>query len=335
MEKLFKTIDEQIEYLKDNKKIIVKEEQKCVFEERSYSSLINPYKEFFSYGKNDNGKFIYKNEVDFEEILKIIKIDEEFSAMLYTYIGVFEKKFKTVLFNEICSKYLEGDTIDPTCTSYVNEIELFLNDEKVENLPRFCKNYLVKLSKNGYAEDIYDIEKKKNLLIRLINIGTGKKGEGILIEKSNLLIEHYLKMQNIAPLWIVPNALTLGELNILFSMLDSMTQKKIIFSFYNDVSFEKISLDKILKFSGIVELIRRMRNVVNHYEPIFPFLVTELRQQKKIENSQVYAVLKFLETNYLNSSLSKNKIKSIEYERNNFNLKLFKIIEMMREFIGK
>ncbi|WP_238703794.1 hypothetical protein [Catenibacterium mitsuokai] len=34
-----------------SKKIIVSQDERYIFEERNYSSLINPYKEFFSYGR--------------------------------------------------------------------------------------------------------------------------------------------------------------------------------------------------------------------------------------------------------------------------------------------
>lgn len=47
MNKCYKSIDEQIKYLETNKKIIVSEDERYIFEERNYSSLINPYKEFF------------------------------------------------------------------------------------------------------------------------------------------------------------------------------------------------------------------------------------------------------------------------------------------------
>lgn len=44
--KTYKTIDEQIKYLKENKRIIVLESQKYILENRNYVSIINPYKEF-------------------------------------------------------------------------------------------------------------------------------------------------------------------------------------------------------------------------------------------------------------------------------------------------
>ena len=68
MRKLYKTVDEQIVYLKENKKIMVKDEHKKIFEERNYAYLINPYKEFFSYGRDENKNHIYTKEIDFEEI---------------------------------------------------------------------------------------------------------------------------------------------------------------------------------------------------------------------------------------------------------------------------
>lgn len=56
--------------------------------------MINPYKEFFSYGRDNEGNHIYKNEVDFKRILEIIKIDDNFSTIMYSYIGEFEKNLK-------------------------------------------------------------------------------------------------------------------------------------------------------------------------------------------------------------------------------------------------
>lgn len=65
-------------------------------------------------------------------------------------------------------------------------------------------------------------------------------------------------------------------------MLDSESQKKVVSHFYDKTDYQKISINKLLSFSGILEIIRRIRNVVNHYEPIFPFLASEMKQHKNI-----------------------------------------------------
>lgn len=60
--KTYKTIDEQIKYLKENKKIIVLENQKYILESRNYISIINPYKEFFATGHITVEKKRYKSQ---------------------------------------------------------------------------------------------------------------------------------------------------------------------------------------------------------------------------------------------------------------------------------
>ena len=80
--KTYKTIDEQVEYLKDNKKIIVEDDQKSFFSERHYSSTINPYKEFFASGRDRFNAHIYKNMTNFSSIMKLIKMDDDFNEYL-------------------------------------------------------------------------------------------------------------------------------------------------------------------------------------------------------------------------------------------------------------
>lgn len=46
-EKKYVSVNELAEYLKVNKKIIIKENQEMVFNKRSYQSLINPYKDAY------------------------------------------------------------------------------------------------------------------------------------------------------------------------------------------------------------------------------------------------------------------------------------------------
>lgn len=46
--KTYKTIDEQIKYLKESKKIIVDKEDEHWFIDVNYITLINPYKDFLA-----------------------------------------------------------------------------------------------------------------------------------------------------------------------------------------------------------------------------------------------------------------------------------------------
>lgn len=305
--KTYKSVDEQIEYLKTKKKIVVENEQKCALCERNYSSIINPYKEFFSKGRDGFGNHIYNNEINFKEILELIKFDDMLCEYLYSFIGIFEKKFKNILFNEICLKYVnpEKRKIDRNCIEYIAEIDNYLLTGIDADIPRFCKNIKYTIKKNqGYIQDLYAYEKRLTFLNKLRELGTGFQSCGIPSEeKKNKLIAHYISNQKIAPLWVLPNALSLGEFHALFLMLDKKSQSNIISSFYS-LAPNKIDTNKINSFSGLVEIIRRIRNIINHYEPIYPFIYNEIKNIKKLENSQMRAAFDLLKTTYKTSAFT-------------------------------
>ena len=54
--------------------------------------------------------------------------------------------------------------------------------------------------KKGYVEDHFGLDKKKDLLLHIKEIGSGEKDDGTKLEKNNKLISHYLKTQKIEPL---------------------------------------------------------------------------------------------------------------------------------------
>lgn len=96
--KLYKNINEQIKYLKESKRIIVSDEDRHWFTEINYITMINPYKELFSNGKDAQGNHIYTADINFKELLNVIKIDFEFSNYLFKDIRKFEQKLKATLF---------------------------------------------------------------------------------------------------------------------------------------------------------------------------------------------------------------------------------------------
>lgn len=108
----YKDINEQVLYLYKSKKIIVDVEDRHYLEERNYVSLVKPYKAFFSTGRNNKGKLVYKKETNFKEVIKLVNLDDAYAKMLYELIGVFERKFKSVLFAEICHNYVTCDNSD-------------------------------------------------------------------------------------------------------------------------------------------------------------------------------------------------------------------------------
>ena len=165
--KRYKTVEEQIAYLKETKKIIVDDEDRHWFDDVNYISLINPYKEIFANGKTKEGKHIYPNYVNFKEILKVMEVELSFTDALYRNIRSFERKLKNLVFNELCNIYVSND--DYFCIKYSADIYDFLiefakvKDKKLFgeqlnislSVPPFCPNIFKELTKKGHTYSSY------------------------------------------------------------------------------------------------------------------------------------------------------------------------------------
>ncbi|WP_373211421.1 Abi family protein [Holdemanella biformis] len=332
----YKNIDEQIQYLYDSKKIIVDAEDRHYLEERNYISLVKPYKAVFSTGRNNEGKFVYKKESNFKDVIKLVNLDDEYAKKLYELIGAFERKFKSVLFTEICHNYVTCENPDIYCIRYIDEISRFIKGNSSE-LPIFCKNfnYLYIKDKDGVKRsiDTFNIERKKDVLVHIYKIATNTNIDGFSLKEheisSNKLIRHYYEKQCEVPLWVIPNALTLGELQILFMMLDENSQKIVTAKMLKS-SVEKMSAHLILSFNGHIEKIRKLRNIINHYEPLLPFLMDEM-DTKKIENSQLFNTLNLL---YKTSDLMSPVIEETNVNVNPSNARILRILNMMYENVS-
>lgn len=297
--------------------------------------MINPYKEYFSTGRNNKGKLVYKKEANFKELINLINIDDKFAKKLYEAIGYFERKLKNVLFSEICKLYIDNEEKDIHCISYVSEIQSFIT-KQTELPPQFCSNfnYLYVTEKGNIKKiiDNYNIKRKTDVLIHIYQIATNSSIDGSVLEDheecSNKLIRHCYKKQQIVPLWIIPNALTMGELQTLFLMLPDEPQKKIISKIMN-IDTTKVSSKNVVAFAGQIEQIRKLRNIVNHYEPVLPFLMSEIKT-KKIEQSQLFTTLEIL---FKISPIVDIKPDEIQAKINPSNVKIIRILNVMYKSI--
>lgn len=346
--KTYKTIDEQIKYLKESKKIIVDKEDEHWFIDVNYITLINPYKDFLANGKDSNGNHIYPNYVNYKELLKIMNLELQFSDVLYKDIRNFERKFKNVTFSILCKRYVQEQQ-DIYCLNYVNEIYNFNNQYSIEKnnksilkYPMFCTRLFNTLTKSGYIEKDYDSQSRVDLLQKIYCLGTGLKIDDCKVDTKNKLITHYVNRNRIAPLWTIPNALTLGEISMIFSMLDESIQNEIYCVMQNKTFFNKDSkfeYQKLSKYTGKIEYIRNMRNVINHYEPIFPTLVATINNKAKlIKSSQLVSSLELLNDQWVytvknNQNLGTNL--NLNIPITTYNLPKIRLLELMETYIEK
>lgn len=294
--KKFRLVNEQIDYLRKYKKISVTHDDEPYFTERNYIELINPYKELICSGRDKNGNHIYKNQIGFSSILELSKIDDYICDRLFPLIRSFEKRFRNAIVHEICTNFLSSKYTDKFGIAYVTDIATILDGGESEGSV-IAPNLKYVLTRNGYnPDDENRIHNNKNLLDKLLQIGTGNQTG----YKTNRPIQNAVKSQGIAPFWLIASVLDFGDLQLLFSMQEKSVQGRIIQFLKEAEKPQPLSTRDIFRFMGRVERIRKMRNAVNHYVPIFPLLLGQV--QKKMEDDQdvqAISLLKNLDSHWM------------------------------------
>lgn len=107
-EKPFKTIDEQLDILKDRNLIILNETAaKKILQDYGYYEIINGYKyPFLKDSSNDD--IGYKPSTTFEHIFELYQLDSHIRSSVMSAIEIFENSFKQSLAYNI-SKYISDD----------------------------------------------------------------------------------------------------------------------------------------------------------------------------------------------------------------------------------
>ena len=342
--KEYKSITNQINYLKDDKKIVVDDGDRNVFIERNYISLVNPYKVLFASGTtqiNNELKHIYEDETNLKELIKIAKIDDSFSCLLHKWIGYFERKLKSILFYELASLYAENennDSKDAYCINYANDIKVFIDSNySQEKLPIFCKQYFEMNTSHGYVHvdyiegNVY-LQQRENVLKHIYEVGTGNyiytDGENT---KTAKLTRHFIDKGEIVPLWVIPACLTFGELQTVFNIAPRKVQQMVYCSFIpkEGKTYEDVSSKELLKFSGYLETIRNARNVINHYEPVLPYVSSVIGDKAKTSKpSQFMKTIDLLKSVHDNSIIERYSEKPT-YKKSDYNKLERKSLEYM------
>lgn len=261
--KKFKTIIEQKEYLIENKNIKNEDIIMKILSERPYASIINPYKKFF-YTSVDATSHNYEDEISIVDYYKLATYDDLIAKEMNYKIGIFERRVKGAFAYVISSKM--KDLGDDTSTSYIN----IFSDAEV-NLDKFKS-----LGFNDYKET-YDKQKKE-----LVNVSDKTKTYRIELlrsisdinddkKKRNRLFKKYIENSKPIPFWLVVHTLSLGDLLSIYQMLGKELRNGIL-KYLNDSIDENINKDSIFKFESDLNMIKELRNVVNHYEPLFEFI---------------------------------------------------------------
>lgn len=107
MEKEFKTIEEQIEILKNRNLIVDEIQAREIFKENNYYYVINGYKDLFI--DKTKTEETYKSNVELKEIYSLYKFDIDLRMIFLKYTLLLERKLDTYIAYEFSKKYGHKD----------------------------------------------------------------------------------------------------------------------------------------------------------------------------------------------------------------------------------
>jgi len=336
--------EELIDELVDNKRINKDTIPEGIFSERAYTSLVTPYKRLLCINYNTMlHQYIYKENGDFSEYINLANIDEFISNKFSVYIESFEKYFKTyvgeVLASKIkstsvyCNDYSEFRTFSQNIPT-----QDFIKDNNLERiLSRGCHYQLLDML---YFDQMYDvnlniIQADKNIMLNrrraLNNILSLDKSYG---NSSNPLIQHHFNKREVPPIWAVIHTLALGDILAIYNMFPRRDREGITKNLLNLDFARPIQIGRL---SAKINLIRKIRNNINHYEPLIPTLMKSVDRNT---TDSILEIIKLLKTFYQKQTIQSVKvIRKTKYSKcdsNDFNKNYIRFInEILTEFQEK
>lgn len=257
MKKQYQNIKSQITNLKTNKHVDETTIISNCFNEKTYLDLINPYSDLISIGRDENNKHIYSDNIDFNEYLEYNKIDYAVCNRLHVLIGCFEKMMKNFLMHKYCEKMKASGDRQVKDYSWV--------DSYISGSATFDLVNINKVFSGGslHNADSNLINRRKEVLKHIKKLNT--------TSSENNIVNHYQDSYHYVPMFVAIHSLTLGQLLSLFSMLKQDDKNELV-CIFNGTSSKRYSDTQIEKFEKDAIRIQVIRNIVNHYEPIFPFI---------------------------------------------------------------
>lgn len=149
MGKPFKTYNQQMRYLREQKQIICSgtaHKEKLI--KCGYFNLINGYKTPFCNGKNEDGTHSYVNETTIDEVYALMEFDDELRSLLFKYISKVEQEVRALSAYTFDNINLENSYKWSDLKAYS-----IYNDKEADNLPDEAKTKeVLKLISHIYSE---------------------------------------------------------------------------------------------------------------------------------------------------------------------------------------
>lgn len=191
MDKPFKTYEELLIKLKDEKKLTVPDEARVIelLKRHSYFSLVSGYKSLF---KLPSGE--YRPGTTIDDLLALFEFDEDLRDIFFRNIQIIEKHIKSLLAYSFVKKYGEGQQqyLTPNNYSFIGLT----------------------------AEDTYSRCGDVRRLIQVLS-------EKVTPPFDQKYIEHQWRKHHNIPLWVTIKAVTLGTASKMYSLCTQSIQAEV------------------------------------------------------------------------------------------------------------
>jgi len=185
MEKEFKTIDEQIEILKNRNLNLNYEHAKELLTNNNYYYLINGYKDLFIKYINDDEKYI--NNATLQEIFSLYNFDSELRINILRYILQIERRIDTYIAYEFSKQYGNKNYLKESNFSDNKRVRLQIN-----NFVQEVKSETILQTRKGNKMLNHYINKYGYVplwvLIRILTFGQVSRFYGFMKQKEQNLI---------------------------------------------------------------------------------------------------------------------------------------------------
>ena len=289
-----------------------------IFNERGYTTLVSPYKRLICINFDTlRHEYIYKENGDFAEYINLARIDDFISNKFSMYIECFEKQFKTYVAEKLSEK-LKNTNL--SCNDYCELSQLSSCLPSIERIQHCCN--ISQLNCHFRCYDLLYFDKMYNSNMREIQankniIANRKRALDAILRlnttqgfSSNMLIQHNFNKGTIPPMWGIVHTLSLGDVLALYNMLKIQDRVCFCQTIYKK---QNISYREINALSSNINFIRKIRNNINHYEPLIPVL---LKYQNEGKEETIFNILQILKNLYFSGNIhSINVIQRTKFQK--------------------
>lgn len=221
--KIFQDVDKQINILKEKNLSFRDEEMaKSILIRNNYYTIINGYREPFVKEDTKEKGTQYMDGAYFEEIYALFSFELDLKISLLKYIFILERNIKSAISYEFSKLYGHEDYL---------KVKNFDNSDNAD-----------------VRELFYLFSSLQNIISRSIN--------------KNDYMSYYVENYNYVPLWVLANAMTLGNI-INFYKLMKKSEKEHISQFYFGCDMYELE--------DYLEIINTYRNVCAHDERLYNY----------------------------------------------------------------